>query len=598
MNRLLPLVFLSFSLVMPAWGQKVKYKDLFVLLNAKQFDQAEPFLKKYLKENDDNPNAFLFMAMIYQEKSVKGDVLKETEAVRSAGDSALMFYDKAKQGITEKELKKNDEYYEMYSRRDLRTGEFGIKLSDILLDIDKRTQALKERGTRVGQLKSQFLQIENLYNKASRTFLQLQDAYPGTKEMLLRSDEKTEASLHRLGQQFDSCLLYYNAYKTTLALLGKTSYNQMMVPRDIADLKTNVGGAIDFYADELKVFDFKKWAEATAAVIQNDVSPLRKELLAFDIEINKLVERVKRDSVSVRGDLVGIETKIRNNPVAKYDPAPMPLEVFKMKVAELRYASLRVEGKHLRDSSDLGLKMKALQNEFKVVGQVDSIAGKLMERNIEEEALNYQHFVTNAYGTTLVLKSLIRATYDYAIVEKRKREAEYQRARAALEWLIVDKDSIPLVATAAQRFSYKPLAVTEEKFTAGLKYGADSVATGYFFTITPSRVPDVKVSFPVDPLAFIKRNLPVSKALVKSDDKGQLFYALVYSETKVEEKFPVTVAKIYRTDGLAWSNNFKLDYLPSEILLNADTGDLSIKIVSSTGESKIIIVDKTGKLLP
>jgi len=56
-----------------------------------------------------------------------------------------LFYDKAFKGITEKELRKNDEYYEAYLRRDLRTGKFVIKLSDVQLDIDNKVHFLKEK---------------------------------------------------------------------------------------------------------------------------------------------------------------------------------------------------------------------------------------------------------------------------------------------------------------------------------------------------------------------------------------------------------------------------------------------------------------------
>ena len=52
--------FLFLSLVVSqAFGQKIKYKDIFGLLNTKRYEEAEPFLKRYLKETDDNPNAFL-----------------------------------------------------------------------------------------------------------------------------------------------------------------------------------------------------------------------------------------------------------------------------------------------------------------------------------------------------------------------------------------------------------------------------------------------------------------------------------------------------------------------------------------------------------
>src|SRR6478752_10535918 len=139
MNR--KIVFLSACLLLSlsSFSQKVKYKDLFILLNAKQYEQAEPFLKRYLRDNDDNPNAYLFMGSIYQDKAAKNDILLQTDLMLTNMDSAVFFYDLASKGMTEKEINRNDEYYEAYSRRDLRTGKFEIKLSDVKFDLEKRT---------------------------------------------------------------------------------------------------------------------------------------------------------------------------------------------------------------------------------------------------------------------------------------------------------------------------------------------------------------------------------------------------------------------------------------------------------------------------
>ena len=92
-----------------AEAQKVKYKDLFILLNAKQYEQAAPFLKRYLRDNDDNPNAYLFMGSIYHDKAGKNDMLLQTDLMLTNMDSAVFFYGKANQGLTEKEIKRNEE---------------------------------------------------------------------------------------------------------------------------------------------------------------------------------------------------------------------------------------------------------------------------------------------------------------------------------------------------------------------------------------------------------------------------------------------------------------------------------------------------------
>ncbi|MEJ0029665.1 MAG: hypothetical protein WDO15_04545 [Bacteroidota bacterium] len=79
-------------------AQKIKYKDLFVLLDSRQYKDAEPFLRKYLKDNTDNPNAHLYMGFILQEKCLKADVLKQSDLVASNADSSILYLDLAKKG--------------------------------------------------------------------------------------------------------------------------------------------------------------------------------------------------------------------------------------------------------------------------------------------------------------------------------------------------------------------------------------------------------------------------------------------------------------------------------------------------------------------
>ncbi|MEO1054206.1 MAG: hypothetical protein AAFX87_26440, partial [Bacteroidota bacterium] len=71
-------------------GQRVKYKDLFVLLKSKQYGKSEPFLKTFLSDdkNADHANAHLQMGYIYAHKMKKQDVILETEQLNTYGDSA------------------------------------------------------------------------------------------------------------------------------------------------------------------------------------------------------------------------------------------------------------------------------------------------------------------------------------------------------------------------------------------------------------------------------------------------------------------------------------------------------------------------------
>jgi hypothetical protein len=142
----------------------------------------------------------------------------------------------------------------------------------------------------------------------------------------------------------------------------------------------------------------------------------------------------------------------------------------------------------------------------------------------------------------------------------------------------------------------KPLIVVDNKYTAGLKY-VDSVASGYYYQIMPSRRPDGKAMFAVDNQAFRKRNLPFTKALTIQDEKGLVSFVMFYSEVKQKDKFPATIAKIYKAEGLAWSINYNFDQLPDEIIFHPETFELSVKSKSSIGESFVVTFDKTGKVI-
>lgn len=587
---LFKFIFLFF-IVSTSFGQKVKYKDIFALLNAKQYEQAEPFLRRYIKENTDNPNAFLFMGLTFQEKSAKTDILKATPQAISQMDSAIIFYDKTLKLLTEKEVKRNDDLYQMYNRRDLRTGEFGVRLSDIQFDLQKRIENLKERIERVKTVKSNFTLADSLYKKANNLFRGLQATYPGENEMFLRSDDKLMARLKSLAARFDSCTRAFEEYKTSLATLTKTGYNQAITLVEIKNFKSDGITVASFYEDDVQLWDYKTYAEKTKSKIEKEIIPMREHLVSYDLEINKLRERLTNDSVSVRNDLTKLIDKILSEQLRKYDPEPLPMEVFTLKTADLGYRSALIESKPFRDSTDASLRLNLIKAEMKELNKLDSIATKLAAQNLDEEIENYEHFITNTYSNSVVLHSYIKALKDFATREKEKKSAELAQRTEAMNWIVDQADSIPVVLSK-QTKKFKPLVLVDDKFTAGLAYKDSLTAQGYFYTIKTSRLPEVKVKFDVDKNGFKASQFRHTKALTYSDAGGQMYFVLVYSERASKDKFPATLAKIYRSDGLAWSTNYQLSFIPKEINFKAETGELTVK-----NDTHTTVIDKYGKLL-
>ncbi len=489
MTKLAVIKFLLLLLVVPStYGQRVKYKDIWGLLSTKQYEAAEPFLKKYIQEEkNENPNALLHMGIIFHEKSMKDDVLKQTSLAIADMDSAVIFYDKAYNAITEKEIKRNDEYYQAYNRRDLRTGEFGVKLSDIQFDLEKKMEGLRERVDRVKMVKHYFSLSDSLYRKSTRAFTAIQSGFPGEKELYLRADENTVKDLVMLSVRFDSCIKAFDLYKSSSATIGRTGYNQTLSLQEIVDFKNDGRSVADFYKDDLQIWDYGKFTADAKKIIEAEIFPLREHLIAYDIEINKLRERLNNESVSVKTDLTALIDKLLMEQLRKYDEEPLPVEVFTLKISDLEYRSTVLENSHNADSADVHLRLDMLRKEFSYLNKLDSITTRLSADDFDSRAANYEYFVANTYETTAILKSYIRGLHEYALREKKIKEQELARRKESLRWLINDADSIPLFPEETNS-PYKPLVINE-KYTAGLHY-ADSVgANGIFVFDQPFKDP-------------------------------------------------------------------------------------------------------------
>ncbi|MEX1238792.1 MAG: hypothetical protein WEB30_03715 [Cyclobacteriaceae bacterium] len=589
MTKIGLIQFLLLFLISAAYGQKVKYKDIYALLSTKQYEQAEPFLKSYLRENTDNPNAFLFMGMIFQEKSSKNDVLKQTAVTLSNMDSAILYFDKAYKIMDEREVRRNKEYYEAFNRRDLRTGEFGVKLSDIQFDIEKRMEGLKERKDKVKMLKHYFALGDTTYQRSNALFLSLQKKFQTENQLYLRADENTVKDLSTLAVRFDSCVRAFENYRAATATVGKTGYNQKLTIAGIADFSVDGRDVADLYQEEVKWWDYKKFAEKAKAVIEKEILPMRAHLVSYDMEINKLREKLNSDSVSVRSDLMKVIDKLLDEQLKKFDAEPLPMIVFGLKTTDLEYRSTLLEHKPFRDSADMHLQISLLQKELKLLQKLDSTAAKVPEDKVEAKALDYAEFVSSTYSNAGVLKSYIRSLKEFGLREQRKKNQELTQFMKGLNYIVDGADSIPLLEENESAF--RPLVTTPEKFTFGVSLRDTTKVEGYFYTITPSRKPEVKAYFPVNKSAVRPSNLSATRALTYSDPAGQVFYVLVYSETSQKEKFPSTLAKIYRSDGLAWKVDYPLAFTPSELLISAETGELLIR-----NGAQQAIVDKNGKV--
>lgn len=595
--RYLILFFLSWIITTPCLAQKINYKDLYVLLNAKRYEEAEPFLRTFLADskNADHANATFQMGNIYQDKALKADILADNDFSIAYADSAMLFYKTAIQNIDEKEIRKQDDYYTEYSRRDLRTGKIGIKLSDVHFDLQKRIEALQQRKQDVTALKKYYRNFTTCYNKAAETFNNFQQAFPEIKKLYFQSTDETIKNLESIKISYDSSRIYFAKYRSILDRSSEMGYNQQWEEEDLVDY-SSADVSVDFLKDNIRTFDLGRWASSTSNIIKNDIKPLKAHILEYDKALDELYEKMQKDSLSVKSDITNLAERMLSHQLEKYDSNPLPVQVFKLRLAELDFLSSLLERRQVIDSADLLFQHQLIVHLEEQVNNIDSLITSISMLDLQDKSDNYKEFISTRYGSVNNLRQVVDKKRDFIINQRLIIELEKGNIENGLRHMLIGSELIPLFYDPEDSINiYRPLKIVEEKYSAGLFVPAGKIRGAYFTDINRERKSKVKVDIQLDSTKFLSSNLALTEILATSDQPENIFYVLVFQQSNGEDDsitYNAVMNKIYRTDGLAWSKEISWAIKPVDILYQPDTGNV---IVSFEDESKTVISKETKK---
>ena len=410
---LFTLVMVSFA----TYGQKKKvaYKDLFIYLINNQFDQAEPLLREYLRENEVNSNAFMYMGYIFESRFQIADFLRSPKESSSLADSAIFYLDLCVKNLTEKELKRNDEYYQSFSRRDFRTGEFGVKLSDINFELNKKIESIRELQQHRSKLFLLFTAMQSSCSRLHAKFEGLTKNYDDLRSLHLRGGTDLILELQNLILIQDSLINLYETFKLTSEHAGNNRYLRELNLSPIIDFKSPNISCPEYFKADLRIFDFKSWSLQLVEIIERNIRPAIDQLIAVDTEINKLHQRIQKDSVSVLSELSFLENKVNKTPLVKFDPEPFPVLLLKLKLSELAHGSMQSLGREIRTSENLPDHANQFQSELRSLFGMDSLCESVKKRDLEKDELDYRYFIENTFGTLSVLNTYLSSTTDYAL---------------------------------------------------------------------------------------------------------------------------------------------------------------------------------------
>jgi hypothetical protein len=355
--------------------KRVKYKDIFPQLNAKNYEAAEADLRIFLADdkNDDHANAHFQLGAILEDEFYKMDLLSDTTLFIQKADSAITFFQKAIQFIDEKELKRNDEYYLSFHRRDLRTGEFGIKLSDVHLDIEKKIEALEERTVAIRKLHAMLLRVKGRNNLSASIYRQLVDRTEDYTQLLFSMTDDDLVNLQKLQDNAAGIYELSNEIQQSAKALGSDYFQGFQQFNFIEQYGVDGLEQVNVFEGQLSFWDYETWAKAASDDYEN-VKQYKSDLKALLSNLQSAEGQLAQDMVPGTTSTLGLTENYQ-----RYD-ANGPMKPW----IELNDAMIRLKALHnanitpsMADTASVFLKNKSTERALAILDEADSLYARI-----------------------------------------------------------------------------------------------------------------------------------------------------------------------------------------------------------------------------
>lgn len=588
------LLFILF--IFGAQAQKIKYKDLYPILAAKNYEEGGPKLKQFLSDpkNQEEPNANLQMALWLESRFMAYDIVNDSSKVYEVGDSAVFYFEKAKTLITEKELKKKDEYYQAFFRRDLRTGEFGIKVSDVHLDIEKKVEALETRVQDVKDLHLSVGKVEQSHSAAMEAYKGLTTQFSIYNNLLIGADADIQASLTTIEESGAQAAENAQGVKELASKLKSDKYSQDPVLKPIKNYGTDGMNVGDLRSGSIEIWDYAEWARSARSEILGGVALYKTMISNYSDEIRGKKAKVKNSQDEEIGDF----PENLKEQFDKYDPESkveslLQIERYEAKI--IKQVDLQLNPA-LMDSSLIGSQLEIYEAAYADAKEMNLLVESISTEDLESAKKKYADYIDSFFQQYVTASKYVleMQTWSRRHVEWLGNSVEYWSQRN--QWgLDPENEEImyPLFVQDAPDAGFMTMDVPVKTPDEVVAYGADmNQKKGFVASFGPDRYVKWKVEF----------DLPGTEAVnYKSDSIPTIsgsnsFY--IYNTTAQENNFVVVS---YTPEGqLNWGTVVTINKAPVDFKFDDLTQELTILLYPEedlpldSDELGYVVIDRTG----
>lgn len=436
------LLILLLSLVSASQAQKVKFKEIFPDLEARKFNKVEPSLKRFLAEekNADHPNANYQMGLITEAHFLLQDIVIDTTDLFAFGEETLSFYRKSITLITEKELKKNDQYYQGFNRRDLRTGKFGIKLSDVHLEIEKKIESVEKRIAAVKSFHQTVKELSGIEAELLEDFNGLVLSADNYHDYLLKADLESITALGDIQAKFKSFDDKANETMKVGKELGVEDYYNRIDYLPINNF-SRLSAKFPKSNALISTWQFSDWASDVKGLLNREVFTLKNELKALNKKLFQATSALKSGTKLLGPQVI---PSALDAALKKYDARPLPRKLLQAKMNEniIRYMTDTTMNTMLSDSSVIAYQLGIADSILMAMDKIDNLLD-LDEIEIARAETYYSEFL-QVFGGAKGLQQYTSNTLAWAGSIRDYWQANRDFWFMRDNWGVTTTDTIPL----------------------------------------------------------------------------------------------------------------------------------------------------------
>ena len=579
-----------------AQSQKIKYKDLFPILAAKNYDEGGPKLLQFLSDpkNQEEPNANLQMGLWLESRFLAYDVVSDSSSLYQVGDSAIFYFEKSKTLITEKELKKKDEFYQAFFRRDLRTGEFGIKVSDVHLDIEKKVEAIEVRIADVKEMHRTVVKVEENQVAAMDAYKNLTEQFTLYSNFLIGADAEMQASLQVIEENGNKSTENANNVKKLADKLGSEKYSQEPILKEIKEYGIDGLESAELRSGTIEIWNFAEWASGARSEIMGGVALFKTMITNYSDEVRSQKAKVQKSQDS---EITEFPENLKEQ-FLKYDPESTAEKLLKIEMLEakvIKQVDLQLNPA-LLDSSLIGSQLEIFERALKDAKEMSVLVESITTDDLETSKKKYTSYIESFFQKYVTASKYILDMQKWTRrnVDWLTNSVEYWSERNRWgEDPENEKVKYPLFVQDAPEGGFMTMDVPLKTPEEIIAYGADlNAKKGFVASFGADRVVKWKLEFELpgtETFNYTSDSIPTISG-------SESFY--VYNASIEENNFVVVS---YTPEGqLNWGTVVTINKEPVDFKFDDLTQELTIllypeeQLPLDSDELGYVVIDRTG----